>query len=250
VATSPGRASDVDELLFVDTVELRWFARGRIAPEVVSWFTEGGRSGVLEERRDSYRIDGRSDIGVKRRFRETLELKIRLSIGEHLMVDSHLAGALEVWRKWSPADRLVTSGEDERWFDVHKTVTKRRFTADGHEIVLAAGERAFAGTGCDVEIAAVSVEGVEAWTLAFAAFGQGHDRTRAIIAAWKALTAESRHPERFEASLSRSAGYPEWLTQVIPTARVVGKRELAFPRTIPPCNVEVRPPSRSSPAWS
>jgi hypothetical protein len=67
------RRSDVISVL--DTTELRWFVPGPLPAHIRSWFT-----GVAEERCDTYLLDGSIDVGVKRRFRETLELKVRQSL--------------------------------------------------------------------------------------------------------------------------------------------------------------------------
>ena len=59
-----------------DTGELRWFAPGPIPPEVLTWF--GGTA--VEERCDTYRLDGRDDMGLKLRSGKLLELKVRQSV--------------------------------------------------------------------------------------------------------------------------------------------------------------------------
>ncbi len=120
----------------LDTTELRWFVAREVPPDVWSWFTVEGRTGLLEERVDSYRMDGRSNRGVKRRFQETLELKVRRSVGERLTLDRNLHGRLETWRRWSPADGLVERDRHTPWVDVDKRVVKRRFSVVGREISL------------------------------------------------------------------------------------------------------------------
>jgi hypothetical protein len=156
-------------------------------------------------------MDGRCDRGVKLRFRETLEVKVRLAVGEHLIVGAGLIGRLEMWRKWSPAELVVDTGGDVPWLDVCKVVTKRRFSVDGDEIVPSDGERAVTGAGCDVEVAAVTVRDIEAWTFAFAAFGPTVSREHAIVTAWQALAADGSCPEHFAAAFGQSSSYPEWL---------------------------------------
>ncbi len=91
----------------LDTTELRWFVPESLPAEVGGWFT--GSTGVLEERSDTYLLDGRGDVGVKRRFRETVELKVRQSRGGRIEFGDGLAGSLEVWRRWSPAEDLIST---------------------------------------------------------------------------------------------------------------------------------------------
>ena len=198
----------------VDTTELRWFTEGRLTPEVETWFTRHGTTGAVEQRYDTYRIDGRVDVGVKRRFGETLELKVRQSLGERLSLARDLTGRLEVWRKWSPADGLVDVEVRAPWLDVHKMVIKRRFSVDGDEIALSNEPRAMTGAGCDVEVAAVTVGDIDACTFAFAAFGPTTTRRDSIVACWQALVADSAWPAGLAIVDGRSSGYPEWLALV------------------------------------
>ena len=199
-------------VVVVDTTELRWFADGRLPPGVAAWFTKDGEKGVSEERCDIYRLD-RRDVGVKLRSRRTLELKIRQSVGERLAVGAGLQGRVEAWTKWSPADSLVECNDDLAWVDVHKTVIKRRFCVDGDESISAEEVALLTAGGVDVEVVAVTVEGVEAWTFAFAAFGPTSSRCRAIVSASKALFGDKGVPELGFLS-GRSGGYPNWLVHV------------------------------------
>ncbi len=215
----------------VDTTELRWFFEGRLPSDVKSWFTRAGTTGAIEERCDRYRLDDRREMGVKRRFRQTLELKVRRSVGEKLVLDSGLAGRLEVWRKWSPAEDLVESDPQAPWVDVHKIVIKRRFSVNGDEIIISESSRAMAGTGCDVEVTAVTVGHIEAWTFAFAAFGSGRSRQSAVVASWQALVADIQCPEQFGLSLGEAGGYPQWLSHLSSLNRVVSPSKVGIPGT-------------------
>ena len=185
-----------------DTTELRWFAEGQLPASVASWFTHDRTRGFVEERTDTYRLDGRLDTGVKRRFGEKLELKVRRSIGDRLALGLGLAGRLEVWRRWSPAECLVIGTRNVPWADVHKTVVKRRFSIHGDEVELSADNRAVTGAGCDVEIAAVTVDDIEAWTFAFAAFGVVEGRRDALVAAMRTIVGGVACPN----SSARSSG--------------------------------------------
>ena len=195
-------------LSVLDTTELRWFVPGPLPADIGGWFA--GSTGVAEQRCDTYLLGGRCDFGVKRRFRETLELKVRQSLGEWIELGDGLAGLLEVWRKWSPAEGLVDDGADERWVDVHKSIVKRRFSIDGTEIAFSSDPQV-TGAGCDVEVTEVTVGVVQAWTFAFAAFGPPATRPDALRASWRAVVAAAPCPEPFGLRTGRAMGYPEWL---------------------------------------
>ena len=86
----------------LDTTELRWFAYGHAPTEVLRWFTATTDDLSFESRADVYLVDGRADRGVKHRAGRILEVKQRLAIGE-LVTLAGLQGAVEQWRRWSPA---------------------------------------------------------------------------------------------------------------------------------------------------
>jgi len=222
---------DAAGVLLDDTTEIRWIAEGHLPSDVEAWFTRGGTTGVVEERCDTYRIDGRAERGVKLRFRETLEVKVRQAVGEYVIPGLGLIGRVEMWRKWSPVEGVVDTGGEVPWLDVCKIVIKRRFflDGDGDEILPSNLERATTGAGCDVEVAAITVGDIEAWTFAFAAFGPTSSREHAIVTAWQALVADGSCPERLAAAFGPSSSYPEWLAPVARSGGVARPSEL-FPR--------------------
>ena len=215
--SEPAQLRCPDARSVLDTTELRWFVPGPLPRDISGWFA--GSTGVSEERCDTYLLDGRCDIGVKRRFRETLELKVRQSLEGRIEFGDGLAGSLEVWRRWSPAEGLVVDGSDGRWVDVCKSIVKRRFLIDGTEIAFSSNEQ-MPGAGCDVEVAEVTVGNAQWWTFAFAAFGPGATRRDALVASWQGLVAATRCPELFGPRTGRAMGYPEWLALTVCPASV------------------------------
>ena len=193
-----------------DTIELRWFTPGALPLDVVEWFTRQGRTGAVEQRCDTYRLDDRDDLGVKYRFGTVPEVKKRLSTETVAVEDLGLAGRLETWRKWSPADQLVDSSGD-RWVEVHKTITKRRFSTEGREVAITGPLLLEAGT--DVEIVAVTMGEVEMWSFAFAAYGPSSERCAAIAACCKTVLAPTT-PASLVLAASSSASYPGWLATI------------------------------------
>jgi hypothetical protein len=210
---------DVHDENPVDTTELRWFASGSLPAEVASWFTHSGASGVEEVRTDTYRVSGRPDVGVKHRSGTTLELKIRQSVGEPLVLGAGLAGRTEVWRKWSPAASPIVNGHDGSWIEVRKRIVKRLFSGDGAEKIFSCAARARMETGCSVELAEVSVGQIHAWTFAFAAFGPASARRGAILTCWHALSIGAPVPEHLAACFTTPANYPRWVDQLADQGR-------------------------------
>lgn len=192
------------------TTEVRWFFDNRLESEVWSWFTRDG-AGLEEKRSDTYRFDGRDDMGVKWRFGTTLELKLRMRPPEPFVSGRSLDGFLEIWQRWSPAGDRVHLSENTRWIEVDKIVVKRRFDPDGQELPLSDETRVMEGLGCDCEVAAVSIAGHTTWTFSFAAFGPLDRHRDAISAAWGRLQGSA--PLALQLTRAASRGYPEWLAK-------------------------------------
>ena len=194
------------------TTELRWFFEGGLPDDILSWFSHGGATGLVETRRDHYRVDDLVDIGVKRRHGAILELKLRQDRpARHLRGDMH--GRRERWKRWSPADGLIHLDESTTWVDVDKMIVKRRVRVDGREVQLTEDTRAMTGQGCDAEIADVCLQGRPAWTFALAAFGSAHDHASALDRAWGLLVSERPAPRPLRLWWANSFGYPEWMAR-------------------------------------
>lgn len=191
----------------VETTEIRWFVTGELPRDVRRWFI--GPT-TAEERCDRYLLDARTDVGVKFRNGEKLELKTRLEAGPTVELAGGFAGVLERWRKWTLADGLVEHSTPHRWVQVDKWIVKRRFSLDGAEVEFSPVQNG--GPSCDVEIVAVQAAGTTAWSFAFAAHGPRSSRLAAIRAAWQALQLAGA-PMIHKTGLDRndSMGYPEWL---------------------------------------
>lgn len=199
-----------------ETTEVRRFAGGPPPSDVRTWF--GVSADDREERCDRYLVDQVADVGIKERGGQTLELKVRRSVGPSIDLGRGLRGTLEDWSKWSPADDVIDIPEQARCVSVINEVSKRRFAVAGAELPVAAEPVA----GCDVEVTHVMASGhVQAWSLADAAFGPEMTRRRALHAAWRTLTKSGPVPAAIVHRLGGSMGYPQWLSQTIPIALVL-----------------------------
>jgi hypothetical protein len=219
-----------------DTTEIRWFLDGPLPSEVGAWFTGRELPGHVERRTDSYRLGHRGDTGVKRRFGRMLELKSRLGARTTLALDAGLTGRVETWRRWSPADGRVTPGTDQAWIDVHKTVVKRRFDADGNERPVTGPTWAPIVVACDVEIATVEVCGRHAWSLALAATGPDTSRQASILTSWAALGPGRPSLLESHLRLQDSCGYPEWLIRTTTPHHRASQIEATTPSHDPACS--------------
>ena len=196
------------------TTELRWFFDGPLPGDVRAWFMPKG-IGLLERRSDRYLLDGRLDMGVKQRSRRTLELKLRSGLPQPASIADDVHGLVETWQRWSPADSLLTLYDDTVWVDIDKTIVKRRFGTDGQEKLLSESTRAMTGEGCDMEIAALSANGRQAWTFAFAAFGQPDTQRDSVSTAWRSLSVRDAPPDQLHLNIGGSCGYPEWISKIL-----------------------------------
>jgi len=212
VALGVGAGSGGDTAGLFHTSEVRWFARGSIPSDVQAWFTGGRTVGSVEERLDTYQLHGLDDIGVKRRYGTTLEVKVRRTLGSSLSLGGGLDGRVEEWSRWEPGEGDgIWQLSGTPWVDVRKVIFTRSFMPADREVILPSihTNRLFAG--CDIEIAEVSVGGVDTWSLALEAFGPTTGRQHALVSSWRTLLAHTPWVEDLGFVFDRACGYPEWL---------------------------------------
>lgn len=188
-----------DQSRVLRTLELRWFASGRLPVAAIEWF-EGSVPHIdREHRNDSYLLTGRPDLGVKRRDQGPLEVKERRGTGDRMSIGDSLVAHVEEWHKRIREGYPTAGG---RWIDVDKTVLTYRYRAAG----------ASSAAACDIELASVQIGELEAWTLALEAFGSPSDRD-AILRSAGLFLDETGVPTVIAGALDVEAGYPAWLMQ-------------------------------------
>ena len=197
---------------WLETTEMRWFADGPLPAEVHTWFTLEGTVGRVERRGDDYLLDGRTDVGIKRRSGDLLERKVRTQVGAGASLPEGPAGQLEDWCKQSPADHRPPPDGGVRRAWVAKTITRRRFAPTGEEVV--PSDEPPTDGACDIEIIEVGTAGGVAWSLAIAASGDAQGRESVIQAVWTQLLGKAPSPPMAVRSLGWSGGYPAWLAEV------------------------------------
>jgi len=216
VAWAVAAGSGGDTAGLFNTSEIRWFSRGSLPSEVLAWFTGGRTVGSVEDRHDFYQMHRLNDIGVKRRHGSTLEVKVRRTLDEPLDLGDGLDGRMEEWSRWEPVeDDGAWQLPDAPWIDVHKVIYTRSFMPTDREVILPAihSNRLFAG--CDIEVAEVTVGGIDTWSLGLKAFGPTSGRQQALATSWGTLRTHSPLTEGLDFAFDRACGYPEWLRLVL-----------------------------------
>lgn len=197
-----------------ETSEVRWFGAGRLPSAVLSWFSTV--PGIVEHRRDSYRIGGSSDLGVKRRNGSGLEAKIRCGLAGALELSEGLSAAVEEWVKVTGLDEADLPGEGRiAWLGVDKVVWSRIYRLDGAGRVGPTTNRDLTIPGCDVELASIAIGDDEAWTFALEAWGP-HDVRLSLLDSTAAVLREHGAPLSLRDGLGPAMGYPEWLSASAP----------------------------------
>jgi len=214
IRPSPPDASavrPVPEMPF-DTTEVRWFGTGSMPADVLNWFTKSGSHGSLEIRQDAYLSTGSVSIGRKRRNHGPLEIKTRRGLGATFALGNVLVGRIEEWRKIESAGRHLPR-LSRRWADVHKVVVTRTYQQEstGRLVEVLRGDMSL--PGCDVELAEVAVDEIEAWTLAFEAWGPGEQQRSILRASADQFLAGAGLPLDISTRLTINMGYPAWLAQ-------------------------------------
>jgi hypothetical protein len=210
-----GAGSTRDTAGLFHTSEVRWFARGPLPSDVQTWFTGGRTAGSVEDRLDTYQLHGLDDIGVKRRDGTTLEVKVRRTLGPSLNLGDGLEGRIDEWSRWEPGeDDGIWQSPETPWIDVHKVIYTRSFMPTDREVILPAIHTNRLVAGCDIEIADVTVGGIDTWSLALKAFGPTAGRQDALVSSWSTLLARSPSIESLGFAFDRACGYPEWLRLV------------------------------------
>ena len=98
---------------------------------------------------------------------------------------------------------------------IHKTIITRTFMLSDHEVIGPAEHLDDSLSGCDVEVVAVNVGGIDSWSLAFEAFGPKSDRRRTVAFSWDMIVAESGEFDDLGSRFELAAGYPEWLATIV-----------------------------------
>lgn len=195
-----------------ETVEVRWFRRGRLPESVLEWFGAAGAD--VEIREDVYLVAAElPNLSVKIRGGEQLDVKVfRGSLGDE-RVPGRARGWIDCWEKWTfPFSSAVPQfPQRSGWVVVGKERRLRSF-------VLVDGVAVPAGRGggdpeCAVELTAVLLGGKPWWTLGFEAMGSTDGR-RAVLDAAAAEIFDRPLPDGLRLQLTSSNSYAALLRKI------------------------------------
>lgn len=196
-----------------ETAEVRWFGTGRLPDHVLEWFTSGGICGTESERTDSYQLNGSETRGVKLRSTALLEVKTLIGTGPVVSPVEGWNGTVEHWSKVRGSYAPIEAVEGFPFADIHKEIVTRSFRfACSHVVQIDAPDRTHAG--CHVDLTALRVNGVEAWSYAFEAYGDPDVRTDALLAAIVEIERQNPHPTELPELLPDNSGYPAWIDRL------------------------------------
>lgn len=202
-----------------DTAEVRWFRPGALPDDAVLWFESvfGDRQ-ARRARVDLYvRSSSCPDLGVKLRDGR-LEMKQRLAV-DAIRRLGRSEGAIERWRKVSfAAAPVAAAGDGPLGGLLCRPVGKDRrigwLVPDGaRPSPVPAG--APHDAACQVELAAIVVDGAPWWTIGFEWASAAADRAGGL-APLAARVLDGAAAPRLDADAC--AGYPAWLTERLATA--------------------------------
>ena len=190
------------------TREVRWFVFGRLPDEVETWFAAMEGEMLAEQRIDSYVPQyARRDIGLKLRGADTIDIKFLADRREGLEIATGLVGNVEDWLKVSDAATGEEYGFDADSVDVTKHLTERRY-------LIAAGSDFDGEAGCKIELGAIRLGAVEAWTLCLETFGPVGMLAECFSAGVDGLRSASPIPG-VRLSPEKSFGYPGFISRVL-----------------------------------
>jgi hypothetical protein len=101
---------------------------------------------------------------------------------------------------------------------VHKVVVTRTYheTRPGVLVEVHRGDTSV--PGCDIELAEVTVNDIEAWTLALETWGPEGEQHRILERAAASFIGETGLPGSSAARLTVDMGYPAWLEEFVPAS--------------------------------
>ena len=197
----------------LETIEVRWFRRGKLPESMLEWF--GAQAADVEVREDVYLVaDQLPNLSVKIRGGRELDVKVfRGSQGDE-RVPGRARGWIDCWEKWTFPFVSAVPQQPSRpgWTVVAKARRLRSFVlVDG--LAVPADRGGSSGPECAVELTSVLLGGKAWWTLGFEATGSTEGR-RAVLDAAMARVFEDPLPDGLRLQLTSSNSYAALLRKL------------------------------------
>ncbi len=194
---------DSSKSAMLTSIELRWFYRGTLPPEIQDWFDSQALlepPEAPEQREDFYLLLPECEtLGIKLR-QERLEIKWRKAELGVLRFGDNAEGKAEKWVKWICEDNTVESlvkvdvESKANWVGVLKVRSLRKYP------------------NCNVEITRLTIEGNSWWSFAFEAYGEEANLMDNLQSAAN-IVFQTYSGSNFQ--LQDSYAYPKWLALAI-----------------------------------
>ncbi len=197
-----------------ESIECRWFHRGLIPTNVITWFTQelGDLLIPIDRRNDVYLKSSASEIGVK--FRQgRLEVKYR----SHPIHRCHIhgyQGHIERWTKWichQPQSSPWADITQESWITVEKERYQRLYKyLEGDPLSLTSLQKPEDGA-IALEVTQLYLNQQPWWTIAVEYLGGTLDLENTLSPILQFLL---MNYQGTPLTLENSASYPQWLSRV------------------------------------
>jgi hypothetical protein len=211
------------------TIEVRWFYRGILPDEIVSWFNTLGKPlGKPDARSDFYLQSIAADLGVKLR-QGNLEVKYRQQQLEAIEWAANLAegssdrdrqlyqlfasSKVEYWTKWICNDRAVPSSGTgtQGWIQVDKVRSQRLYRVEFDESIESIEIDTPRSDAAAIELTQLHLLEQDWWTIACEYLGNNISIDRQFIPLVKSLLIA--YPASTTTPLV-CCGYPQWLSTI------------------------------------
>ena len=202
------------------TVEVRWFFKGNIPPQVMSaYINKGNEPTIHPPRVDHYLLlPDRDDLGIKIRER-ALEIKHRTNTYGMVQFNSQTAGYVDGWQKWrfdlSPSSPTFAHniGSSNRWLAIRKQRWLRTYSLTNPDDLHEVSDKMEIENGCEWELSKIQIQENDDswWSIAFEAFGNSGFLREALFQVVENALINIGNVD-YQAASSKS--YPAWLSLI------------------------------------
>jgi len=197
-------------MIYLRSLETRWFFPGSIPPEVTAWFANLGEVQAQPPRTDLYLLGCGEALGVKLR-EGRFEMKKRTAEWGEVQFTQGFSGLVESWVKWgieAEADVQPTLDDDGHWTAVEKTrqILYYQLEADERVVVSAPGNEPETGGG--LELTALRINGAAWWTIGVEVFGEPEKLLGVLL---QIVNQKVQFLDNIPLAVTGSYSYPYWL---------------------------------------